>query len=150
MTGIMNLREMAIKYCTGCFSCWVKTPGECVFKDDSHEVCRSYINSDLVVFASPIIMGFTSAVLKKATDKLIPLLHPYIMFVQGECHHYSRYDRYPLMGVILEKGEDTDEEDLRIINDIYHRMAINFKTSCSFIKQTTATIEEVADAINRL
>ncbi|MBI4845982.1 MAG: flavodoxin family protein [Candidatus Omnitrophica bacterium] len=24
------LRNMSIEYCTGCFSCWIKTPGECI------------------------------------------------------------------------------------------------------------------------
>ena len=72
----LTLRDMEIKFCTGCWSCWWgPTPGECVFKDDSHTVCREYINSDLVIFTSPVIMGFTSALLKKTQDKLIPLLH---------------------------------------------------------------------------
>ena len=98
------LRDMEIKYCTGCWSCWWgPTPGECVFKDDSHAVCREYINSDLVIFASPLIMGFTSALLKKVQDKLIPLLHPYIEFDQGECHHKKRYDCYPGLGLIIGK-----------------------------------------------
>jgi len=34
VTGF-DLREMDIKYCIGCFGCWVKSPGECRSKDDS-------------------------------------------------------------------------------------------------------------------
>ncbi|TFG71263.1 MAG: flavodoxin family protein, partial [Anaerolineales bacterium] len=37
---LLMLRDMDIKYCTGCFGCWVKTPGECVVQDDSAVVCR--------------------------------------------------------------------------------------------------------------
>jgi len=65
-----KLREMKIRHCRGCFSCWVKTPGQCIYKDDSHDICREYINSDFILFASPLVMGFTSAVLKIAMDKL--------------------------------------------------------------------------------
>ena len=27
------LEDKKIDYCTGCFGCWVQTPGECVIKD---------------------------------------------------------------------------------------------------------------------
>jgi hypothetical protein len=147
---ILKLREMDIKYCTGCFGCWVKTPGECVVPDDMRDVRREYIHSDFVLFASPVIMGFTSALLKKAHDKLIPLIHPYFELVQNEVHHLSRYDKYPLMGLLLEKGEDSDDEDIRIISDIYRRDAINLKTSFCFAKLTSDPVGEVANEINRI
>jgi multimeric flavodoxin WrbA len=53
---ILKLREMDIKYCTGCFGCWVKTPGECVVADDMRDIRREYIHSDFVLFTSPVIM----------------------------------------------------------------------------------------------
>ena len=31
---IVNLREKKINNCIGCFTCWTKTPGECLHKDD--------------------------------------------------------------------------------------------------------------------
>lgn len=145
---ILKLREMDIKYCIGCFNCWVKTPGECRAADDSRDVCREYINSDLVLFASPILMGFTSTLLKKAHEKLLPLLLPYLEFVQNESHHASRYEKYPRIGLLLEKEKDTDDEDLKIITDIYKRDAINFKTSFCFTKLITDSAEEVTNEIN--
>ena len=147
---IFTLRDMDLKYCRGCWGCWVKTPGECLVKDDTSEIRRQYINSDLVLFASPTIMGFTSALLKKVHDKLIPLVHPYFELVNGEVHHLSRYDKYPLVSLLLEKGENVDEEDINIISDIYRRDAINFKSSFCFTRFTSDSIEEVANEINSL
>ena len=147
---ILQLRDMDIKYCVGCFGCWVKTPGECVSKDESRDICREVINSDLVLFASPVIMGFTSALLKKAHDKIIPLVHPYFEFVQNEVHHLARYDKYPLLGLLLQIGDHTDEEDIKIISDIYRRDAINFKTSFCFTRLTDDPVQEVADEINSI
>ncbi len=43
-----TLRDMDIRYCTGCWGCWVKTPGKCVFPDESYHVCREFINADFV------------------------------------------------------------------------------------------------------
>jgi multimeric flavodoxin WrbA len=147
---VLQLREMDVRYCIGCFDCFVKTPGECKVADSSHDICREYINSDFVLFASPIIMGFTSALLKKAHDKLIPLLLPYLELVQNECHHVSRYQKYPLIGLLLEKGKGTDEEDVKITSEIYMRDAINLKTSFCFARLTDDPAEEVANEINRI
>ena len=145
----LQLRDMDVRYCIGCFGCWVKTPGECSnARDDMGTVCREYVNSDLVLFASPVVMGFTSALLKRVHDRLIPLLTPYIRFFDGESHHVSRYDKYPQMGLLLQPEEDTDKEDLAIISDIYRRDAINFKTTFTFTKLTTEPVEEAVNAID--
>jgi multimeric flavodoxin WrbA len=148
--AVFELREMDIKYCIGCFGCWVKTPGECIVPDESRDVRRAAIHSDLVLWASPVIMGFYSALLKKVTDKFLPLLHPYTVVDQGEAHHLARYDKYPLVGLLLEKGADTDDEDIKVISDIHRRTALNFKSTLSLAKLTQAPIEEVAREINSL
>lgn len=148
--SVFILREMDIKHCIGCFGCWVKTPGECIVKDDSSIIRKEYINSDLILFASPIIMGFTSALLKKTHDKFIPLIHPYLELVNDEVHHLARYITYPLCALLLEKGEDADQEDIDIITDIYRRCVVNLKTTLAFISLTSQSIEEVADEIDHI
>ena len=142
-----ELREMDISYCIGCFGCWVKSPGECRSGDDSDEVSRAYINSDFVLWASPVIMGFYSALLKKVTDKFIQLVEPYMVFVDGESRHAARYDRYPLVGLLLEKGPDADDEDISIIADTHKNTALNFKSRLVFTKLTYEPVEEVVQAI---
>ncbi len=148
----LTLRDLDAGYCTGCWACWVKTPGQCIFEDDSHRVCHTVINSDLVLFASPIIMGYLSALLKKYMDKLIPLIHPYITADQGEAHHEHRYkpSDYPLGALLLEKTQSTDDEDIEIISAIHARTMLNMKSKNAFTMLTTQPIEEVANAINRL
>ena len=97
----IKLRNKNISYCVGCFNCWVKTPGVCSFLDDAPEILHEIIHSVLLLFASPVIMGFTSALLKKMQDKLIPLVHPYIELVKKECHHKKRYEHYPKLSLLL-------------------------------------------------
>ena len=143
----LTLRDMDIHYCAGCWGCWVKTPGECVTHDDSADVCRTVINADFVLLASPVIMGFPSAVLKKTVEHLIPLIHPYGAVVQGEAHHMARYDRYPLWGLLLEKRGDTDDADVQIIADIFSRTALNFKTQLAFTELTSTPADAVAETI---
>ena len=68
----LDLHELNLKGCSGCWGCWVKTPGECVKRDDSATVCRAAITADLLLLASPLTMGFTTALLKRAADQMIP------------------------------------------------------------------------------
>ncbi|MDD3685887.1 MAG: NAD(P)H-dependent oxidoreductase [Bacteroidales bacterium] len=136
---IFNLSEMNLKFCTGCWSCWTKTPGVCSQQDNAEIIFKEVINSDLLIFASPIIAGFTSAELKKITDRLIVLIHPYIQIRNNECHHQKRYEKYPNIGLILELGENTDEEDIQITTDIYKRLALNFHSELKFVIKTDKT-----------
>ena len=141
------LRDMKYSPCRGCFNCWVKTPGLCIFKDDGDILCREFLTSDIVVLASPVIMGYPSALAKNALDRIIPLIHPYLEDVEGEVHHMKRYKKYPVLSLLLEKSGDTDDEDLEIINEIFKRAAINLQSSLKFVRLTNTPAEEAVHAI---
>ncbi|MGE5776053.1 MAG: NAD(P)H-dependent oxidoreductase, partial [Chloroflexota bacterium] len=143
----LDLRTMPLRYCVGCWGCWVKTPGECVSHDASLEMDRSVINADFVLWAAPLKMGFPSALLKMANDKHLPLIHPYMVVDHGEAHHLKRYARYPRMGLLVEKEADTDERDLQIVTDIHCRTALNFKTRLEFSVTTETSASEIAARI---
>jgi multimeric flavodoxin WrbA len=143
----VQLRDLSINGCSGCWGCWVKTPGVCVAHDDSAEVCRAVLASDMAVFASPITMGFVTALMKRAVDKLIPIVHPYIEIEGGEMHHWARYDRYPSMGLLLGEGPDSDAEDVAITTELWSRLARNMKTSLAFAAVADRPAQEVADEI---
>ncbi len=108
---MLCLRDMKIAPCRGCFTCWVKTPGLCVYRDDGDILCREFVNSSLVILAAPLVMGYPAASGKVAFDRIIPVVHPYLEDVDGEAHHMKRYDSYPRLALLLEKESDTDEEE---------------------------------------
>ena len=146
----VTLAGKHLKQCVGCWSCWVKTPGRCFVADDADDIRRTIMHSQFVLFASPLRMGFTSALLKTLQDKLLPLVHPYVELVQNEAHHIRRYPSYPLLGLLVEKELEMDEDDLEIVRKIYERLALNFKTKLAVFQTTDAKQSEVADAIGRL
>ena len=143
----LDLRSLDLKGCSGCWGCWVKTPGRCVKRDDSERVCRAVIGSDLTVMASPVRMGFTSSLLKRAADQMIALVHPFIMIEGGEMHHRQRYARSPLFGLLLAPGADTDAEDLEITEHLWSRMARNMKSSLAFTMIASTPAKEAADEL---
>jgi len=118
------LRDMTIAYCTGCFECWVRTPGICKATDAGHDVARAVIRSDLAVFLTPITFGGYSSELKKGLDHLIGLISPFFMKANGETHHKPRYSTYPrLIGVGVLPGPDSESE--QIFTTLVGRNALN-------------------------
>jgi hypothetical protein len=136
------LAEMDIGFCTGCWFCWWRTPGKCARTDGMEKIYREVPDSDLMICYSPLVNGMISADLKKAQERLIPLLHPYIQIVKGECHHRKRYTRYPDLGLILHKPDDHDDEDVEIVQNIFKRLSINFWSSLKFCITDDLGVEE--------
>jgi multimeric flavodoxin WrbA len=144
---LYHLNAMNLHYCQGCWTCWLKTPGRCAIHDDAEKIYTSFINSDFVIFASPLMAGFTSSSLKKITDRFVLMVHPYVLLIDGECHHRKRYDKYPDFGLILEREADTDDEDVEIINDIYERFSKNFHNHKKYLKFIDIhKMEDIIDA----
>lgn len=143
----IDLRELPIKYCIGCFECWVKTPGLCDADDASQEMDRAVINSEFTLWAAPLKMGFPSVLLKMAFDKHLPLIHPYMLVDQNEAHHLKRYETYPRVGLLVEKETDTNAKDLRILTDIFSRTALNFKSKLEFLETIDLPAEDLAGKI---
>jgi multimeric flavodoxin WrbA len=145
---LLDLRDLDIRYCIGCFGCWVKTPGECSTQDESYKMQRAVIHSDFTLWAAPLRMGFPSALLKMAMDKSIPLIHPYFVVDRGEAHHRPRYKHYPRLGLLVEPEPDTDETDLDIVSNIFSRTALNLKSRLEFALTTDTPVEEIAYRIS--
>jgi len=120
----IRLRTQRIGYCQGDFECWIKTPGVCRADDDSRDIARRFINSDLVVFLTPLAFGGYGSELKRAVDKLICLVSPFFETIRGEVHHQPRYPRYPrLLGIGVSATDDP--EPARIFRTLVARNAIN-------------------------
>ncbi len=75
---VVNLREKKIKNCIGCFTCWTKTPGRCVHKDDmTAELFPRWLESDLVVYATPLYHYTLNAEMKAFLERTLPVLEPF-------------------------------------------------------------------------
>lgn len=140
------LRDMDIRQCVGCFGCLVKTPGCCIYKDDMAQMLRTYIDSDIVVFASPVVMGFVNATLKKFIDRLMPLFHAYLRIHSNIFYHCLRYKRYPKILLLLDHNSDYDVEDIEIIDSIFRQKELYY----SKIALTDKTVENIVHEISNL
>lgn len=89
---IVNLREKKIKHCIGCFTCWTKTPGQCVHQDDmTRELFPKWLSVDLVVYATPLYYHTMNALMSAFKERTLPAKQPFFeRDAQGKTFHPPR------------------------------------------------------------
>lgn len=95
-----NLDKLDFSSCKNCWKCWWNTPGQCSEVGAQTELFQAALNSDRILFLTPVEDGVISSDLHLFLGKLIPMLHPYTGLLAG-----SR-KRYPRMTALMSrKGE---------------------------------------------
>lgn len=91
---VVHLRDKKIRYCTGCFTCWTKTPGKCVLQDDmTRELLPQLIEADLVVYATPLYHFTVNAHMKTVIERTLPCIQPFFeLRDNGKTSHPMRFD----------------------------------------------------------
>ena len=121
----VQLCDEKIGNCAGDFFCWIRNPGMCNVADANRTFASDIINSDLMVYLTPVTFGGYSYQLKKMVDHQIQNVEPFFAKVAGETHHQKRYPHYP---DFLAVGwmEQADPQAEAIFRYLAHRNAINF------------------------
>lgn len=115
-----------LDFCMGCFGCWIKKPGECVINDKMSQINRRFMNSDVVVYLSPIVFGQYSANIKNAVDRWLPNMLPFFETRQdSSTMHPPRYYDYPKQ-IMIGYGDKLSSDDAQLFIDIIkkHRTGV--------------------------
>ncbi len=67
---ILHVGKMKIAGCLGCEYCHGKGEGKCIQKDDMEKLMPAYLESDMIVFASPIYYFSMTAQLEAALQRV--------------------------------------------------------------------------------
>ncbi len=103
-TETIYLKEKDIHSCIGCYTCWTKTPGICVFKDDMPDLLEKVRNCDIIVYATPLYIFNMTSLLKAFQERLLPLLDPHLVKKGETYRHAPRYERNLKMVLISNCG----------------------------------------------
>lgn len=137
----LDLTQTAIKNCTGCLSCWLKTPGRCMHKD-LDVFYKAYLDADKVIVFSKVSQGFVSGNFKTLFDRMIPLFLPNITYEKGESMHIPRYEKYPEVEFYYE-GKFESIEDKNIYEDYINRVFYQFYSKCEIKPITQFSLGEI-------
>lgn len=113
--------ELNISHCLGCNYCWLKTPGECVVKDDYEPILKKMSVSDQVWLITDTVFGSVSYKTKNIIDRVMPLATMNLHIVGKQMRHITRYDKNPKWGIIY-----CGEGDREYLSLLCERIAINF------------------------
>jgi NAD(P)H-dependent FMN reductase len=124
LVATFTTRDISMAHCTGCFGCWVETPGICLKADSGREIAEAIIQSDITIFFTPVTFGGYSSALKKPIDRRLPLALPFLYREHGETRHPPRYAHYPrVIGIGVQSRPDAAKA--QIFKMLVGRNAIN-------------------------
>ncbi|MHA2494710.1 MAG: flavodoxin family protein [Candidatus Hodarchaeales archaeon] len=87
---LIYVRDLEIGPCRGCYTCWTKSPGKCVQKDDMVEILPKLASADIVVFATPVYVDGMTSTMKALMDRSIPLIKGVWEIRDDHCRHPRR------------------------------------------------------------
>ena len=100
----VNLREKEVRYCTGCYTCWARTPGRCAQRDDiTRELLPKFLEADMVIYASPLYQYTVTASMKAFIERTLPAFLPYLEQSRGAFYH-PLHGRYPVAVMLSVAG----------------------------------------------
>lgn len=125
---IVTLAEKEIEHCLGCFFCWTRTPGVCVLEDDMKDLLPK-LDTDLLVFATPLYVDNVTGLTKNFMDRMIPILDPHIdTDRRGECVHATRSGHSPQLAVISNCGF-AGMQHFQVLRLLFRRLARNLQST---------------------
>jgi hypothetical protein len=97
--------KMTIGPCTGCWTCWLRTPGECALKDDFQQIIDVYLRADYLLIAAPLYYSGFPATVKNVIDRFFVMLEPsQHRSARGDTQHPTRHGRHPKTVLISSCG----------------------------------------------
>lgn len=120
---LIDLSQLKITNCVGCFGCWTRTPGKCVIRDDAVGVYPAIAASSQVLYVSRVKYGSYDTVMKTMLERSIPVQQAFIRLLHGETHHVQRAV-VPKQAVILAYG-DISEREQQVFRRLVERNASN-------------------------
>ena len=88
---IIDMIDMHIEYCTGCFAC-KRNGGTCIHDDDMRGILEEILESDLLVFSFPLYSYGMPAPLKALLDRTMPLSSIAMQKVGDRYEHVGQAD----------------------------------------------------------
>ncbi len=96
--------------CIGCFSCWNRTPGECVIKDGYENMGKLIHQAEAITVISRYTYGGFSGFIKNVFDRCLGYVLPQFEIIRNETHHQRRYEEDKPFTFIFRGHNFTQEE----------------------------------------
>lgn len=121
---VIDVANSKIAPCKGCFCCWNKTPGKCIWNDDMQYVIDSELWADVIIWSFPLYYFNVPGGLKNLIDRQLPMNLPFMAERTdgiGSGSHPTRYDMSGKRHVIISTcgfySADKNYDSVRLMFD---------------------------------
>lgn len=118
--------------CIGCFSCWIKHPKKCIYKDNYSDITESLKNSDELIIISKNRFGCYSETVKRVFERCIGYVLPYFTIRDKHIHHASRYKKRLKLTTYFYG--DINDDDITCLNNLVKANSINLNAKSYEVK----------------
>ncbi len=127
-TEYVTVSDMNIKPCMGCLSCWARTEGNCVIRDDDIlPVKNKILAADIVIVSYPLYFFGMPGTMKVFTDRMLSMLKTYAgqpASLTGESLHGIRYPKPGRNFVVISTCAYTE------VNGAYDALKCQYDCIC--------------------
>ncbi len=121
------------RYCIGCFSCWLKTPGRCIITDRFQQMGELLSEADELIIISKETFGGYSSTVKNVLDRSISYVEPFFEIRNGEMHHKERYHKSLKFSAVFYGDDITDAEE-ETSRKLVKANAVNLNGTIGFVR----------------
>ena len=140
----IDTMRVNVKPCLGCYACWYQTPGVCVQADDMSDILERILESDLVIWSTPLYCYSVPSNCKALYDRLIPLgTQLQKVDETGGTYHPGRQEIHTQIMMISGCGFPNRENNYEAMDFQFSRM---FSKDCPRIYCLEAPLLGIADA----
>ena len=119
----LQLNQLNVQPCRGCFACWRSTPGQCCLRDDMGQIIEALLWADVTLWSFPLYYYSVPGSLKTVIDRMLPMVLPFMDRNATHGGHPSRYDMSGKRNVLISTcGFYTAQGNYDGVTAIFDRM----------------------------
>ena len=120
----LYLKELDVRPCTGCFSCWLRTPGKCVQQDDMAQLHEKMLACDVFVLGFGLYIRDVPAGVQAVLERMLPFAEPWLVESQGRTVHPTRHPGKGGRWVVISNCGFPEQEEFGTLTSRFGQMGV--------------------------
>jgi multimeric flavodoxin WrbA len=143
-----HIVDLDINGCRSCFTCWWKTPGKCVHRDDMDWILPKLGEADILLFGTPIFGNNITHYMQRLAERTFPISLPEMIMRDGEVTHPGRQRKIPQIVVAATCGFP-ESSPFNIVRGLYPT-ALHILLPAGQILQYDETKDQFTEFLNAI
>lgn len=136
------ITDLDINGCRGCFTCWWKTPGKCIHRDDMDWILPKLAKADILFFGTPIYGNNVTHYMQRLVERTFVFSMPEMTTKGDKATHPSRPRKLAQLVIAATCGFP-EVAPFRIVQGLYPT-ALHILLPAAQILQGTKGRQELA------